>query len=53
MKVNEKKILHLYRKMTDDDQHALIRYAEFLTEAKEEGSVELAEPTQIQRSPLP
>jgi len=47
MKVVEKKLLHLYREMTDDDQHALIRYAEFLTEAKEEGSVELAEPTQI------
>jgi len=47
MKVNEKKLLHLYRDMSDDDQHALLRYAEFLFEAKEEESVELAEPTQI------
>jgi len=47
MKVVEKKLLHLYREMTDDDQHALIRYAEFLSEAKVEKSVELVTPTLI------
>jgi len=47
MKVIEKKLLHLYRDMTDDDQHALLRYAEFLSERQEEESVEIEEPTFI------
>ena len=36
MKAIEKKLLHFYRNMLDEDQHALLRYAEFLSVKKRE-----------------
>lgn len=47
MKVTEKKLLQLYRDMTDDDQHALCRYAEFLSKQQDEETFEVATPTLI------
>ena len=46
MKNIEKKLLRFYRDLSEDDQHALLRYAEFLAEQQGEGikNVELAEP---------
>ena len=41
MNAIEKKLLHLYRELPDDDQHALIRFANFLFENQKENSVEV------------
>ena len=50
MKNIEKKLLRLYRDMSDDDQHALFRYAEFLFEKQEVNLDDevLAEPLSIE-----
>jgi len=40
MKVKEKKLLHFYRDMAAVDQHALLRYAEFLFEQQKAVTVD-------------
>jgi len=48
MTPEEKKLLDFYRNMRKDDQHALLRYSEFLSAQQVQTAVELAEPSIIE-----
>ena len=48
MTPEEKKLLEFYRNMRKDDQHAVLKFSEFLYAQQPESTVELAEPTVIE-----